>query len=636
MCGLAGILDLRSSKNNDISLLKNMSDVIIHRGPDSEGQWISEDRSVGFSHRRLSIVDLSENGSQPMHSRDGRFTIAFNGEIYNHFEIRKELLEKGYTFKGNSDTETLLYAYVEYGPSILDKLIGMWAIAIWDNFKKELFLCRDKIGIKPLYFYQQDSLFVFASEIKAILKHPDVKKEFNIDELPNYLNFGMSSSIESLFKNIKKVPSANYFLIDEKGKLDQKEYWSPLSTEYTQDSVEEIQTNVLNRLRDSVDIRMMSDVPFGVFLSGGIDSSLNVALMSELMNRPVDTFTVGFKELEKFNELKYARVIADKFNTNHHEILIDENDAFPILSDLAWHEDEPNADPVCIPLYFLSKLTKDSGTTVIQVGEGSDEQFVGYKWMLQGYDFYKTWWKYFHLLPQSIRKIIFNLIKPAFKSADQFLALDYLRRAAYGEEFNWSGVSIYSPSHQEQLLNKEYRHLKNIPAKYGQYLHNWARKYNKDAEYLQRILFVELKQRLAEILLMRVDKIGMAHSLEARVPFLDHRLVEYTMSIPDSKKVNSQKEAKYLLKKAVEGILPHDIIYRKKMGFAAPVDNWFRDPWYKFAEDRLLHSEFSKLGIFNNDFLSGQLKKHKEGKKNNGASIYSLVNLSLWYDRYFK
>ena len=637
MCGIAGIVDLSQSKNRiNYDILKKMSDIITHRGPDSEGQWVSLDNACGQAFRRLSIIDLSDAGSQPIQSPNKRFSITFNGEIYNHKTIRNDLEKKGYKYKSNADTETILYGYQEYGEEILHKMIGMWGVAIWDSHEQRLFLTRDRVGIKPIYYYFQDNLFVYASEIKSILEHPDVKKELNIDELPNYLNFGMSSQNESLFKNIKKLPAGHFLKLDINGNLEIKRYWSPIDKEnqYTKLKGKQIQEKILELLRESIGIRMMSDVPFGVFLSGGIDSSLNVALMAEIMDRPIDTFTVGFKELEEFNELKYARQISKQFNTNHHEILIDSNDAMGIIHELPWYEDEPNADPVCMPLYFLSKLTKESGTTVIQVGEGSDEQFVGYKWMMQGYNFHRTYWKYFKSLPKFIQNIIYYSAKPIAQVSQQYLALDYLRRATMGDNLNWSGVSVFSPSHLEVMLNKSYKQLKDIPRNYGNDLHKQALDQNSKLDYLQRILYIELQQRLAEVLLMRVDKIGMAHSLEARVPFLDHRILEFTMSIPESERVPNS-EPKYLLKKAVEGILPNDIIYRKKMGFAAPVDNWMQNEWYSFAKERLNNSEFIKLGILNKDFLNGMLMRHKQGKKRYGAEIYSLINLTLWYDRFF-
>lgn len=634
MCGIAGILDLRSNSRNSIPLLKKMSDKIIHRGPDSDGQWLSDDKKMGMSFRRLSIIDLSENGSQPMLSNDLRYTISFNGEIYNHLDLRKNL-EKEFKYRGNSDTETILNGFQKYGKDMFRKMNGMWGISIWDDQEKKLLLCRDRIGIKPIYYYHKNELFVYGSEIKSILEHPDISRELNISELPNYLNYGMSSGKESLFKNIKKLAPANYLEIDLKGKVEIKNYWSPFEQKNNNSELDDkdIQEKVMELLRESVNSRMMSDVPFGVFLSGGIDSSLNVALMTELMDRPVDSFTVGFKELEKFNELEHARKISKKFHTNHNEILIDENDAFPILSDLAWHEDEPNADPVCIPLYFLSKLTKQSGTTVIQVGEGSDEQFVGYKWMMQGYKFYKSLWSIYNPIPKIIKRGIFNFTKPALSGKIPSLALEYLRRASYNEPFYWSGVSVFSSFDQNDLLIE--KKLNEIPAQYAKQIHDQIYTDHPSADYLQRVLYLELKQRLAELLLMRVDKITMAHSLESRVPFLDHRLVEFTMSLSEKKRVPNKNIPKYILKKAVEGLLPQDIIYRKKMGFAAPVDNWFRGPWKNFAEERLLNSEFAKLGLFDRSYLKEMLVRHQDKKSKLGSKIYSLVNLTLWYDRYF-
>lgn len=633
MCGVAGVIDFRNNPEIDNSLLNKMSDVIIHRGPDSEGQWLSENKKCGLAFRRLSIIDLSELGSQPMHSKDNRYHIVFNGEIYNHQHIRNDL-ENKYTYKSKTDTETILYGYQEYGLDIFNKMIGMWGIAIWDSKEEKLLLCRDRVGVKPLYFYHKDNLFLFGSEIKSILQHPEVKRELNISELTNYLNYGMSSKNSSLFKNIRKVPSGHYLELNANQEITLKRYWSPYNGKFEYNSSEDIQATILEKLRDAIKIRMMSDVPFGVFLSGGIDSSLNVALMNELMDRPVDTFTVGFKELEKFNELEFANQIAKQFNTNHHEILIDSQDAMNILSDLPWYEDEPNADPVCIPLYYLSKLTKESGTTVVQVGEGSDEQFIGYKWMMRDYKFVNSYWKYYKNLPQPLKSLTYNSLKSLLESTNNHLIADILRRATYNEEFSWSGTSIFSPSHLKYLLSDDYLNEVLTPANYGAELHKEAYSLKNDANYLERLLFVELNQRLAEILLMRVDKIGMAHSIEARVPFLDHRLIEYTISIPDKFKVPNFTEPKYLLKKAVEEILPHNIIYRKKMGFAAPVDNWFRTIWYDFAKDRIENSNFMNLGILNKSFVLNLLERHKAGK-NLGQELYSIINLTLWYDRWF-
>ncbi len=638
MCGIAGIVNTgRSEPRINEKILKDMSDVIIHRGPDSEGQWMSPDKRCGLSFRRLSIIDLSSAGNQPMSTPDGRYTIVFNGEIYNHMEIREGLIKRGYKYRSATDTETILYGYAEYGPDIVNKMTGMWGFAIWDNEKKELFCSRDRIGIKPFYFTRQNGSFVFGSEIKSILQHPDVKAEFNEIELPNYLNFGMTSNRESLFAEIKKLPAAHFLLVKSDGTIDRIRYWSPFreNPEYTGLSSVEIQAEVIRIIREGIKDRMMSDVPFGAFLSGGIDSSLNVALMDELMGRPVDTFTVGFKELEKYNELEYARQVAKQWKTNHHEILIDHEDTFPILDDLVWHEDEPNADPVCIPLYFLSKLTRESGTIVIQVGEGSDEQFVGYPWMMREYNFFRTYWKIFTAMPGMIRKPVYGMAKLLLSPFNQYQMIEYFRRGAYGENLYWSGASIISPSYLKKMINREHHYLNSIPAQYAGEIHETALSFKKDADYLQRILFIELSQRLAELLLMRVDKIGMAHSIEARVPFLDHRLVEFTMSIPPFKKAPDNKETKYILKKAVGSILPENIIYRKKQGFWAPVNEWLRGQWYEYAKNEILNSGVMEYGILNAGFIKRMFQAHKSGRNNFGLQLFTLLMLSLWHKKFF-
>ena len=638
MCGIAGIVDYSNSRETiSPKILKRMSDIIVHRGPDSDGQTISADGRCGMAFRRLSIIDLSQAGNQPMRSLNNNSIIVFNGEIYNHADLRKSLLAEKYRYQSETDTETILNGFCEYGTEILGKMNGMWAFAIWNEDKKELFAARDRIGIKPFYYYYRDGLFVFGSEIKSILEHPEVRRELNINELPNYLNFGASRNTDTLFKNIHKLPAGHFLTLSENGGLQIRRYWSPFAKcgENFSMSCDEIYSEIISMLRRSVNDRMMSDVPFGVFLSGGIDSSVNVALMSELMNRPVDTFTVGFKELSKYNELQYARQIADQFKTNHKEVLIDDSRAIEILEDLPFYEDEPNADPVCIPLYFLSQLTRQSGTTVVQVGEGSDEQFCGYAWMLQDYKFGNRQFKTFAALPKFLKRMISAVASPYFNGQHKELASDFMRRACENEEFYWSGRSIFSPTHQKQLFNAEYKSLKDVPYSYVAELYEQIRQLNPSADSFQKMLYLELTQRLAELLLMRVDKIGMAHSIEARVPFLDHRLVEFTMSVPEKIKIPDNQTTKLLLKKAVEPILPHNIIYRKKQGFAAPVDEWLRSQWYEYAKTNLLQSDFAKLGIFDLQYVSQLLEAHKNGKARAGFMIYTLLNLNLWYKRFF-
>ena len=637
MCGIAGIVDYNNGTRTDISLLRKMSDVITHRGPDSDGQWLSDDNVCGLSFRRLAIIDLSESGNQPMHTSDGRYHIVFNGEIYNHSSLRNEFEADGKKYHSKTDTETILYGYEKYGVSFLEKMLGMWAIAIWDSHENELFLARDRIGIKPLNYYFKDGVLIFGSEIKSILCHPAVTKEPEMKQIPIYLNYTMSSDNQTMFKNIHKLPAGSFIKLTKGSDLSVHTYWSPLSNfnGYTELNKKEIESHTIDLLRDAIEARMMSDVPFGVFLSGGIDSSLNVALMSELMSRPVDTFTVGFKELRKYNELEYADKVAKLFKTNHHEILIDDADALPILENLAWHEDEPNGDPVCIPLYFLSKLTRESGTTVIQVGEGSDEQFIGYDWMKREYNFKNTFWKFFNTLPDFIKKFKSSIAVSASKSIGRYDIGEYFRRAAENEELYWSGISKVPPLMQEDLFGNGYKHLSANPWQFAKYMHTLVDNDYADADYMQRMIYLEFHHRLAELLLMRVDKITMAHSLEARVPFLDHRFVEFTMSIPPHIRLPQSGLTKSVLKKAVEGILPDEIIYRKKQGFAAPVKEWLRTTWYDYAFDTVQNSHFVKSGIFNKDFTKRLFEMHKSGKRDYKNELFLLLMLSVWYKKFF-
>lgn len=636
MCGITGIVDFTSQSSISESLLRRMTDVIAHRGPDDEGQWVSQNKQCGLGFRRLSIVDLSAAGHQPMMTPDGRFTIVFNGEIYNHERLRPDLEKKGYTYRSRTDTETILYGYQEYGAQFLHSMIGMWDLAIWDNLNNELFCARDRIGVKPLYYTHRNGQFIFGSEIKSILEHPAVNREMNYAEMTNYLAFSMTSDQSTMFEGIHKLPAGHCAHLRSDGTFHIERYWSPMrhQADYTTMSEPEIISEIMRLLRQAVKDRMMSDVPFGVFLSGGVDSSTNVALMAELMDRPVDTFSVGFKELEKYNEMEYARQVAGIFHTNHHEILIDHNDALPVLEDLVWHEDEPNGDPVCIPLYFLSKLTREAGTTVIQVGEGSDEQFVGYPWMLREYNFYRKPWRNFMALPQWLRSLVYGISKPILSARGQYLALDYIRRGAENNELYWGGAVDMPPTILSKIIKP---HLANNAHTMVQRLHDYIIEHQKvKTDYIQRMAFYELSHRLPELLLMRVDKMTMAHSLEARVPFLDSRLVEFTMTIPPDKKMPPNATTKYLLKKAVEPILPHDIIYRKKQGFAAPMAEWLRGPWYNFVQSSILNSPLVAQGVLNKDMINSMLATHQQGKKNYGKSIYSIMNLTLWHKRFIQ
>jgi asparagine synthase (glutamine-hydrolysing) len=441
----------------------------------------------------------------------------------------------------------------------------------------------------------------------------------------------MPPAPETMFEGIFKLEAGHSLRIDSNGNITKRQWWSllnagaPLENIREDEAIEEIR----RLLRQSIKDRMMSDVPFGVFLSGGIDSSLNVALMAELMSRPVQTFSVGFKDLEKYNEMQYARSIAKKFGTDHHEVLIDSHDAEGVLSNLAWHEDEPNGDPVCIPLYFVSKLARDSGTIVVQVGEGSDEEFGGYKQQVRDIKLYEKWWKLLgSVTPKIARRTAYLAGSPLVKNP---LVREYLHRFSQDEELFWGGAMAFTEEHKRAMLTNYSESMSSV---------HFAEKWHKEVlakypgtEYMRRMMYLEFRQRLPELLLMRVDKIGMATSIEARVPFLDHRIVEFAFRLPRRIKLGPNDVPKYILKKASEGILPNEHIYRKKMGFAAPVNEWLKTDLKQFLEDHLFQSELLKTHT-NLGYIRGLVNEHTTGARNNGQLLWSLLNLTLWEERF--
>lgn len=631
MCGICGIISFDNSIVNEDFLIL-MRDEMSHRGPDDAGIFINPDKKVGFGFRRLAIIDLTSAAHQPMCNYDGTLWIIFNGEIYNHLEVRKELEAKGYKYRSRSDTETIIYAYEEYGIDFIHKLNGMFAIALWDERKKMFLAYRDRIGKKPFYYTFQNGKFIFASEIKSVLKHPDVRSELNFESLSNYLTFLIPPAPDTIFKGIFKLPPGHRLILKDNGNLIVEEYYDVLNSRNEQiiSDEEEIKNSIVSLLRQSIKDRMISDVPFGVFLSGGIDSTTNVALMAELMDRPVDTFSVGFRNLNEYNEFNYARKVAEYFKTNHHEIIIDANDALEFFPKLVYHQDEPLADPVCIPLYFVSKLARENGTIVVQVGEGSDEEFAGYPWMLRELRINKINHFLLKKFPAILKKSIYNLANRLWGEDGKFLELDYLRRLKDGEETYWGGAINFTKNHKQYLLNREfvdsYQTIKKI-------YQNYSRKTSID-NHLRKMIYLEFKNRLPELLLMRVDKMAMAASVEARVPFLDYRLVELSFMIDSGIKIKNNT-TKYILKKAIEGIIPHEIIYRKKQGFAAPMNFWLRNELSNFTRHYLLNSKIHELELFNKDFIKFLLDSPLSNRYDFVQNTWNLLNLFMWYDYWF-
>ncbi|NQU60324.1 MAG: asparagine synthase (glutamine-hydrolyzing) [Rhodospirillales bacterium] len=663
MCGIAGIFITDGARPVDEGVLIAMGNSMAHRGPDGEGHWTSADHRVGLAHRRLSIVDLSDTAAQPMADADATVWVTFNGEIYNHLTLRRDLEKAGHRFRtDHSDTEVLVHGYKEWGiGGLVERLDGMFAFGLWDEEKKRLFIVRDRIGIKPVYFTRKDGTFRFASEIKAILADPKFPRDVEPAALNHYLSFMVAPAPLTMFKDIFKLPAGHILEVDGSGRLEARRYWDavpgkgidPVDTKgLSEAALEEFYaTGILGRLRAGIDKRMMSDVPFGVFLSGGIDSSANVALMSQMMDRPVDTFTVGFKDHTHLNELDYAQRVATKFKTNHHEVLIDEGDMLGYLDNLVHHQDEPLADWVCVPLYFVSKLAKDSGVTVVQVGEGSDEQFAGYNSYKLYLQLHRRFWNVFKALPGPARHAAAALARglscPHTPRLDRIA--DILGRGARNQELFWGAAHAYWNIHKDRVLAGP---IEGGPwpvleeagldagglgaSDSGEVISALMRSFDSaypKREELTRMIHNEFKVRLAELLLMRVDKITMSTSIEGRVPFLDHGLVDFTMDIPHAWKIRGG-EQKYILKKALAGILPDEILYRPKMGFGAPMAEWLRGDFGRQAENAVLGSPLMDRGYFNRSHIEGRFRDHRDGRRDNALHLWLLFNLTAWHDHW--
>ena len=640
MCGICGIWEYGAAEGRVAgALIGEMRDQMQHRGPDDAGELIFDSGRGGLGFRRLSIIDLSEAGHQPMHGCDEQLWLVFNGEIYNHARLRDGLRQRGHRYASRTDSETILHLYEERGVDFVHDLEGDYAIALWDARREQLLLVRDRIGVKPLYFYQKDGRFIFASEIKAILRHPAVTADVDERALYHYLTFLTTPAPQTLFKQIQKLPAGHMLIVKRDGSITSQQYWDALPP-----PVAEIRTDdehkeeILRLLRASITKRMMSDVPFGVFLSGGVDSSANVALMSEQMSRPVETFTVGFRDQEYLNELESARRIASEFCTNHHEVIISEKEMQDFLPELVFHQDEPIADPVCVPLYYVSKLARDSGTIVVQVGEGADEIFSGYDNYRQYLGIYEKFWRHAERIPPSLRRVFAGLAQPLLEATGRRrTAIELIRRLGADEPLFWGATIIYDEAFKPRVLSQQMRARFNGFSSLqavAPYLDHFEQK-RPNSDFLSRLIYLELKLRLPELLLMRVDKITMATSVEARVPFLDHHLVEYALGLPRSLKVEG-KSGKHILKRALEDVLPRDLLYNPKRGFGAPVREWFRNGLGEWFDAHLMNSPMRSREFLNYAFVGRLLDEHRRGQKDWGFHLWSLLNLSLWYERWIE
>ena len=618
MCGINGIAySSRSNKIINTEVLRKMRDVQAHRGPDDAGEFI--EGQIGLGHRRLSIVDVA-HGGQPMFNHDKSMVIVYNGEVYNHVDYRGELTAKGYIFQNNSDTETILHLFEEYGENCVEYLRGMFAFAVWNRTKKELFIARDRLGIKPLYYFhdQEGSLF-FGSEIKTILEAAAVKPELNYNALPDqFANHGTSKD-ETLFAGIKRL-LPGHTLSWKDGKLEINKYWDinyePKHTGTDAEFIEEWR----DLFKQSVKLRLMADVPLGMFLSGGIDSSAIAAMMSTMVDEPIKTFSVGFKEREA-NEFEYARIVAKRYKTDHHEITITPQQFFAELPKLIWHEDEPIGFVASVPLYFVSKLAQQH-VKVVLTGEGSDEIMAGYGRYAKALQLLNIGEKYESFTPKFLRSVI----KTGANAVGGKLTRTFLTRESDIENLFFDNFAIFGKTMQEKLFSAETK--AKIAEKNPYFYQNeWLAKTDAK-EVLDKLLSVDSKTYLHE-LLMKQDQMSMAASIESRVPFLDHKLVEFTAQMPTKMKLRGDT-TKFLLKEAMKGILPDEILYRQKMGFPVPGGSWFRNEFKHIVDEFVLSDRSLANGIFNPNFVKDLVAKHNHGE-NHSERLRALVFFGIWY-----
>jgi asparagine synthase (glutamine-hydrolysing) len=632
MCGISGVLAFKNS-NFEVTAeyLTRMRDTMAHRGPDGAALWISPNRRVGLAHRRLSIIDLSDAASQPMSNGDGSLQIVFNGEIYNHSAIRQELEGLGRRrWKTNhSDTEVILQAFEEWGIACLQKFRGMFAMALWDAKARRLWIVRDRVGVKPLYYSIHHGRITFASEIKALLQDADQARAVNEEALFHYLSFLTTPAPDTLFEGIRKLPPGSFLTIDADGQCHQERYWDVLehTTPLTGVGEAEIAERLLAELRSSVALRTVSDVPVGVFLSGGIDSSTNAALFSECASEKVSTFSVGYDQNYRGcqSELPFAAQMAGRIGAAHHERVLTQQDFLDFLPRMIYLQDEPIADPVCMPVYFLSKLARDHGVVVAQAGEGSDELFWGYAHWKQILNLIR-WNEY--PVPNAARKM--GLLALAMLGKSHGPAYELLWRASTGLPVFWGGAYAFTQRGKLEVLSPRLRSRFRAES-------SWQAIRPIHERFLQKawektpvkwMAYLDLNLRLPELLLMRLDKMGMGASLETRVPFLDHKFVELAMSVPE-RVITRGNESKHILKKAVRGLIPDEIIDRRKQGFGVPIQEWFLGKSGEFARREL--SEFCDK----TDFLdrSAVMKLIQSGR---GRDAWILLNFALWWKEFIE
>jgi asparagine synthase (glutamine-hydrolysing) len=624
MCGIAGFI----SKNAETPVaerefkLGKMCGVITHRGPDEQGTAVEGRAALGM--RRLSIIDI-KSGQQPIYNETGTKLIVFNGEIYNFRELKKTLEQRGHRFKTNSDTETILHAYEEYGADCLKHLRGMFAFAIWDKSDESLFIARDRVGKKPLFYaLTQKGNFVFGSELKVLLEHGEISREIDYSALDAYLSFGYVPEEFCIFKDVKKLEPGS-FLIFANGAVKTEKYWNFDYSTVTETKTEaEYIEGLREKIKEAVRVRLISEVPLGAFLSGGVDSSAIVAMMSQLLETPVKTFSIGFNE-DSFNELKYARIAAKHFGTEHHEFIVTP-DLVNSIDELVWHFDEPFADPSSLPTFMVSKMARDFVTVVLS-GDGGDELFAGYtRYVVDGKR------KGLGALPGSVRR---NLLRPMIEALPHGTrGKNYLYNASLDPVDRYiDSISHFGGLKKKSLYAAGFKGKLNGSFGAGAGVFRRIAGEVSSKEQLDRLLYLDSKTYLPSDILTKVDRMTMAASLEARVPLLDHELIEYVQKIPAHLKLKGA-ETKYIFKKALEGIVPNEILYREKQGFGVPINEWINAQLKDRIRETLTEKRTMERGFFEAKYIKTLLEEHRVNRRDHSYSLWILWMLELWHRRF--
>jgi asparagine synthase (glutamine-hydrolysing) len=617
MCGIAGIVHLTRGERVEEARLKRMRDVLRHRGPDGEGLFI--DGPVGLGHRRLAIVDVA-GGHQPMANEDGTVWIVFNGEIYNHAKLRPQLKACGHRYRSRSDTETILHLYEEEGERCVERLQGMFAFAIWDRARQRLLLARDRLGIKPLYYAVTPDELLFASEIKALLA-AGMRAEFDRSLLPEYLATGFVSGEETLFRGVRRLPPASTLSWSPAGGFQQRRYWRlPAAAADNGPGLAERAREVRDRLAEAVRSHLMSDVPLGLFLSGGIDSSGLLALMAPMVKQPVRTFAVGFAEREA-NELAYARLAARSAGAEHREVVLSPDEFFQALPRLVWHEDEPIAFPSSVALYFVSALARQH-VKVVLTGEGSDELFLGYnRYRVNAWN-ERLGRPYWAAAPEALRGAMRRLTGRLPRPLRRYAMRSFIALAPGVRDLFCENFAVFSRSLRQQVLGEAASDARDP---FAQSLSCYS---EAGGGTLDRMSRADLQTYLVR-LLMKQDQMSMAASIESRVPFLDHEFVEHAVSIPGRFKLRGW-QTKAVLRAALRGLVPPEILTRRKMGFPVPVGRWLRGPFWPLVEEFVLGPRAATRGLFDPAALRRLTAEHRCGQASHGDRLWLLINLEIW------